>query len=112
MKKPVLVGVVFVLVILAVIVYSTMNLAKYKALPQKTRDFLDQHALAYEQQNDFWKSYNQNEAKRQAEAGIQVITFDAATNKTYVEKANEVGWAAAIKSSPQYGEALKKVLAK
>jgi hypothetical protein len=30
LKKPVLVGIVFVLVILAVIVYSTMNLAKYK----------------------------------------------------------------------------------
>ena len=89
-----------------------MNLDKYKGLPPKARQFLDQHALAYEHQNDFWKSYNQNEAKRQAEAGIQVITFDAATNKAYVEKANEIGWAAAIKSSPQYGEALKKVLAK
>src|ERR1051325_8687516 len=89
-----------------------MNLDKYKALPAKARQFLDDHALAYEQQNDFWKSYNQNEAKRQAEAGIQVITFDAATNKAYVQKANEIGWAAAIKSSPQYGEQLKKVLAK
>jgi hypothetical protein len=30
MKKPVLVGIVFVLVVLAVIVYSTMNLGKYR----------------------------------------------------------------------------------
>ena len=30
MKKPVLFGIIFVLVILAVIVYSTMNLAKYR----------------------------------------------------------------------------------
>ena len=89
-----------------------MNLDKYKALPAKARDFLDREALGYEQQNEFWKAYNQNEAKRQAEAGIQVITFDAATNKAYVEKAKEIGWAAAIKSSPQYGEQLKKVLAK
>jgi TRAP-type transport system periplasmic protein len=89
-----------------------MNLDKYKALPAKTRAFLDREALSYEQQNDFWKAYNQNEAKRQAEAGIQVISFDAATSKAYVEKANEIGWAAAIKSSPQYGEQLKKVLAK
>src|SRR5436190_4414620 len=89
-----------------------MNLDKYKALPAKARDFLDREALAYEQQNDFWKSYNQNEAKRQAEAGIQVISFDAATSKTYVEKAKEIGWAVAIKSSPPYGEQLKKVLAK
>src|SRR5260221_14290499 len=89
-----------------------MNLDKYKALPAKAREYLDRQALAYEQQNDFWKSYNQNEAKRQAEAGIQTISFDAATSKTYVERAKEVGWANAMKSSPQYGEQLKKVLAK
>ena len=89
-----------------------MNLDKYKALPAKARDFLDREALAYEQQNEFWKAYNQNEAKRQAEAGIQTISFDAATTKAYSEKAKEIGWASAIKSSPQYGEPLKKVLAK
>src|SRR5438105_5414959 len=89
-----------------------MNLDRYKALPDKARQYLDRQALAYEQQNDFWKSYNENEKKRQAEAGIQTIKFDAATSKAYVEKAEEVGWANAIKSSPQYGEQLKKVLAK
>ena len=89
-----------------------MNLDKYKALPASARDYLERQALAYEKQNDFWKQYNQNEAKRQAEAGIQTISFDAATSKAYVEKAKEIGWAAAIKASPQYGEQLKKVLAK
>jgi TRAP-type C4-dicarboxylate transport system substrate-binding protein len=88
-----------------------MNLDKYKALPAKARQYLDEQALGYEKQNEFWKSYNQNEAKRQAEAGIQTITFDPATAKTYVERAKEIGWAAAIKSSPQYGPQLKKVLA-
>src|SRR3954469_2804178 len=89
-----------------------MNLDKWKALTPAARDFLDQESLAYEKQNDFWKSYNQNEAKRQAEAGIQVIAFDAATSKAYVEKAKEIGWAAAIKAAPVYGPQLKKVLAK
>src|SRR3954454_20359112 len=89
-----------------------MNLDKYKGLPAKAREYLDRKALAYEQQNDFWKTYNQQETKRQAEAGIQTISFDAATSKAYVEKAKEVGWANAIKASPQYGEQLKKVLAK
>jgi TRAP-type transport system periplasmic protein len=89
-----------------------MNLDKYKGLPAKARQYLDRQATAYEGQNDFWKSYNQNEAKRQAEAGIQTITFDAKTTKAYVEKSKEIGWANAIKASPQYGEALKKVLAK
>ena len=88
-----------------------MNLDKYKALPAKARQYLDEQALAYEKQNDFWKSYNENEKKRQAEAGIQTITFDPATAKAYVERAKEIGWAAALKSSPQYGPQLKKVLA-
>jgi len=89
-----------------------MNLDKYKGLPAKARAYLDRQATAYERQNDFWKSYNQNEAKRQTEAGIQVIRFDAATSKAFVEKSKEIGWANAVKASPQYGEALKKVLAK
>src|SRR4051794_24950311 len=89
-----------------------MNLDKYKALPTKVRQVLDQESLAYEKQNDYWKSYNQNEAKRQAQAGIQTIAFDAATSKAYVEKAKEVGWTTAIKASPQYGPQLKKVLEK
>jgi len=89
-----------------------MNLDKYKGLPAKAREYLDRQALGYERQNDFWKTYNQSEAKRQAEAGIQTITFDAATSKAYVEKSKEIGWANAIKQSPQYGEQLKKVLAK
>jgi TRAP-type C4-dicarboxylate transport system substrate-binding protein len=89
-----------------------MNLDKYKGLPAKAREYLDREATAYERQNDFWKSYNQNEAKRQTEAGIQVISFDAATSKAFVEKSKEIGWANAIKASPQYGAALKKVLAR
>ena len=89
----------------------TMNLDKWKGLPAKARQALARETLAYEKQNDFWKSYNQNEAKRQAQAGIQTISFDAATSKAYVEKAKEVGWASAIKASPQYGAQLKKVLA-
>jgi TRAP-type C4-dicarboxylate transport system substrate-binding protein len=89
-----------------------MNLDKYKALPAKARELLDREALAFERDNEFWKSYNQNEAKRQAQAGIQVITFDAATNRAYVQKANDVGWAAAIKASPTYGPQMQKVLSR
>ena len=89
-----------------------MNLDRYKGLPARAREYLDRQALAYEAQNDFWKTYNQNEAKRQAQAGIEVITFDPATSKAYVDKAKEIGWANAVKASPQYGEQLRKVLAK
>ena len=89
-----------------------MNLDKYKSLTPAQRDYLERKALAYEQQNEFWKTYNQSETKRQADAGIQTITFDAARSKAYVEKAKEVGWVTAIKASPEYGPQLRKVLAK
>jgi TRAP-type C4-dicarboxylate transport system substrate-binding protein len=88
-----------------------MNFDKWKALPSATREQLTRQTLAYEGQNDYWKSYNQEETKRQAQAGIQTITFDAATNRAFVEKAKEVGWAGAIKASPEYGPQLKKLLA-
>ena len=87
-----------------------MNLDKYKSLTPAQREYLDRKALGYENQNEFWKKYNQEEAARQKQAGIETITFDAATNKAYVEKAKEIGWANAIKASPQYGPELKKVL--
>ena len=89
-----------------------MNLDKYKALTPAQRAYLERKAQAYEAQNEFWKAYNQGEAKRQAEAGIQVISFDAATSRAYVEKAKEIGWATAIKAAPLYGPELKKVLAR
>src|SRR5216684_8100468 len=87
-----------------------VNLDKWKSLPPAARDFLSRQALAYEGQNEFWKSYNQSEAKRQAEAGIQTISFDAETSRKYVQQANEVGWAGVIKASPQYGPHLRRVL--
>src|SRR5439155_1096548 len=70
-----------------------VNLDRWKSLPPAARDFLTRQALAYEGQNEFWKSYNQNEARRQAQAGIQTISFDAETSRKYVQQANEVGWA-------------------
>jgi TRAP-type transport system periplasmic protein len=89
-----------------------MNLDKYKSIPAKAREMLEREVQAYEAQNEFWKTYNQNEAKRQADAGIQTITFDAATSKRYSEQAKEVGWAGIIKASPQYGPQLQKVLSR
>ncbi len=89
-----------------------MNLDKYKSLTPAQRDYLDRKALAYENQNDFWKKYNQEEAARQKQAGIETISFDPATSRAYVEKAKEIGWANAVKASPQYGPELRKVLSR
>jgi TRAP-type C4-dicarboxylate transport system substrate-binding protein len=88
------------------------NLSAYQRLTPEQRSFLDRQALALERQNDYWKRYNEAEIKRQREAGIQVITFDSATSRAYVEKAYEVGWAGIIQSAPDTGPQLKKLLSK
>jgi TRAP-type C4-dicarboxylate transport system substrate-binding protein len=89
-----------------------MNLDKWKSLTQAQRDLLMRHVIALENQNETWRKLNDEDTKRQAQAGIQVITFDAATSKQYVDKAYEVGWASIIKSSPQYGPQLRKLISR
>jgi TRAP-type transport system periplasmic protein len=88
------------------------NLAAYQKLNPAQRSYLDRQALALEQQNEHWKRYNEAEIKRQREAGIQVISFDPATARAYVEKAYEVGWAGILKAAPDTGPQLKKLLSK
>jgi TRAP-type transport system periplasmic protein len=89
-----------------------MNLDKWKALNQAQRDLLMKHVLALEARNDDWKKVNEDDIRRQKEAGIHVITFDPAAAKQYYEKAYEVGWAGAIKASPQYAPQMKKLFSK
>lgn len=89
-----------------------MNLDTWKRLTQRQRDFLQKEVLAFEAQNDFWKSDNEAEARRQAQAGIKVISFDDAASKRYLETAYEAGWASIIKASPENGAKLKAALSK
>jgi TRAP-type C4-dicarboxylate transport system substrate-binding protein len=89
-----------------------MNLDSWKKLAPKQRDYLQKQMLASEALNDDWKRDNEEETKRQAAAGIQTIKFDAATSKQYLDKAYEVGWASAIKASPEYGPKLKQLLSR
>jgi len=89
-----------------------MNLDKWKSLPQASRDLLMRHVIVHEAANDSWKKVNEEDTRRQAQSGIQVITFDAATAKQYYDKAYEVAWASAIKASPQYGPQMRKLFSK
>ena len=89
-----------------------MNLAKWKSLTQPQRDLLMRQMVAAEAENDSWKVLNDNDTKRQAQAGIQVITFDAATSKQYVDKAYAVAWEALTKVSPQYAPQMRMLFSK
>src|SRR5258708_6891698 len=89
-----------------------MNLDKWNGLTRAQSNLLTKQAVALEGQTVTWKKLNEDDTKRQAQAGIQTITFDAATAKQYYDKAYEVGWASAIKASPTYAPQMKKLFSK
>ena len=90
-----------------------MNLDTWKKLNQKQRELLQKHMLALEAENPaYWKKNTEDEIRRQEQAGIQAIKFDAATSKQYLDKAYAAGWAGILKNSPDYGPKLKQVLSK
>jgi TRAP-type C4-dicarboxylate transport system substrate-binding protein len=85
-----------------------MNFDAWKKLSPQQRSFIEKQALALEAQNGVWKKLNEDDTKRQAASGIQVIRFDQA----YVEKAYEVAWANAAKQSPEHAPQMKKLFSK
>src|SRR5687768_6285796 len=85
-----------------------MNLDKWKALNAKQRELLTKHVIALENANDSWKKVNEEDMRKQKEAGIQVITFA----KDYYDRAYQVGWESAIKASPTYGPQMRKLFSK
>ena len=89
-----------------------MNLDTWKKLSPAQREFLSSQALSLESRNDFWKVYGQQETKRQAKAGIKVITFEGTQAKQYLDQAYEIGWAGIIKVSPQYGPKMRQLFSK
>jgi TRAP-type transport system periplasmic protein len=85
-----------------------MNLDKWKALNAKQRELLTKHVVALENANDSWKRVNEEDMRKQKEAGIQVITF----GKDYYDRAYQVAWESAIKASPTYGPQMRKLFSK
>ena len=89
-----------------------MNLDKWKALTPAQRDVLMRNVIALENANDSWKKVNDDDTRRQAQVGIQTITFDAATSKKFYDQAYDIAWTNLIKASPTYGPQLKRLFSK
>ncbi len=89
-----------------------MNLDKWKSLSQRQKDLLMKHVVALENGNDVWKKINDDDTRRQAQVGIQTITFDAATAKQFHDKAYDVAWTNLIKASPTYGPQMRKLFSR
>jgi TRAP-type C4-dicarboxylate transport system substrate-binding protein len=54
---------------------------------------------------------NAKDSKRQADAGIQTINFDAAAAAAYRTKAYQAGWEGIIKQSPEHGPKIREFFA-
>ena len=89
-----------------------VNLDTWKRLAPAQRDYLTKQARALEAQNDFWKTYTQEEIKRQQRAGIEVIRFEGAAAQQYVDRAYEAGWAGVLKASPEHGPKMRELFSK
>jgi TRAP-type C4-dicarboxylate transport system substrate-binding protein len=89
-----------------------MNLDKWKSLSQKQKDLLMKHVIALENGATMWRKVNEDDTKRQAQAGIQTITFDAATAKQFYDRAYDIAWTNLIKASPTYGPQMKRLFSK
>src|SRR5258706_7285698 len=89
-----------------------MNLDKWKSLSQRQKDLLMKHVVALENGNDVWKKINDDDTRRQAQVGIQTITFDAATAKQFHDRAYDVAWTNLIKASPTYGPQMRKLFSR
>lgn len=53
---------------------------------------------------------NEKEKQRQAEVGIETITFSGAQGEAYLEQAYEAGWAEFVKANPENGPKLRELL--
>ncbi len=55
---------------------------------------------------------NAAEKKKQADNGIETISFEGAEGEAYIKQAYETGWAEFIKANPETGPKLKELLSK
>ena len=89
-----------------------MNLPAYRKLSDTQRAYLNKQVLAFEADNTFWARYGKEEIARQEKAGIQTLRFDAASTKAFRDKAYDIGWASAMKQSPEVAARFKSLFSK
>ena len=89
-----------------------MNLPAFKKLTDAQRNYLQKQLLALEAENIFWAKYGTEETTRQAKAGIQTISFDAAGTKAFKDKAYDIAWTSALKQSPEIAGRFKSLFSK
>ncbi|MGQ0663828.1 MAG: TRAP transporter substrate-binding protein DctP [Pseudomonadota bacterium] len=87
-----------------------VNLDTWKKLDAQQQAFLGRQAIWLESLNPEAEALNAEEAKRQAAAGIQTISFAGEVGRQYLARATEVGWKSIIDKSPEHGPKLRVLL--
>lgn len=89
-----------------------VNLNSWKKLTDAQRAVLVKAAEWVEGINAEYAKENEEEAKKQAAAGIKVIKFEGKDAEAYRSKANEAAWEGLIKQSPEHAPKLRALLSK
>lgn len=89
-----------------------VNLNAWRKLDPEQQAFLRRMGEWLESLNAENAAFNQEEAEKQAKAGIQVITFPKEAADAYVKKAYEVGWAEIDRINPEVSARLKHFLSR
>ena len=84
-----------------------MNLEKWNSLTQEQRDFLNKQFAWAEAENSHYLDVIAQEAKQQAEAGVEVIALEGEDATQFKKTANDAAWKLVRQISPQHGEKLE-----
>ncbi len=88
-----------------------VNLDRWKKLTDEQRDFLTRMARWLEQMDyESNPALNEEERRKQAEAGIKTITFEGADREKWLQVAREAGWKQVEAQAPVEGKKLRELL--
>ncbi|WP_158965749.1 TRAP transporter substrate-binding protein DctP [Chachezhania sediminis] len=89
-----------------------VNLDRWNGLSDEAKKVLEDAAIWTEEQNAQNIAINETEAGKQAEAGIEVITFSDEDTAKWLDTAQSAGWAAVEQVDPAIAADLKSCLLK
>ena len=87
-----------------------VNLDTWNKLTDEQRALLEEAATRTEEKNAENKEINEEERRKQAEAGIETITFEGADREKWLQTTQEAGWAAVMQVNPPMVEELRACL--
>lgn len=91
----------------AVDVNVLVNLDTWNSLTDEQRTFLEEAGNWIEDRNADAVAINQEETRKQADAGIEVIEFSGKDREKWLETAYDKGWEAVAEVNPQVAEKLR-----